>query len=301
MQISAGSLPFQNSAKEITKSEEKHIFGLRQIHSHSLCLYFSNSFFSFSLSLSRSLTHTPVLSLFSQYVISYFCAHLASDFIWVSVQKTKKKKEVMPVHMSWKISPQKNWDVVRRLWSTLKFLLFLCNYFDDGVLFVLCDMLWIRLKVAIRRWVHCCYKRMHMISFRSGGALKQCFVGIREKIQYDNSHITIHDRKDARMDPCFLDVPAKPWLCYPHVTAKPGLFLTEASFCQFFVSADRKGTLFRSSADVAGFCRGSTCCTFREALLQTTAVFEPVILFWPLSLKLCHICNDKCTEKGPWL
>ncbi len=73
MQISAGSLPFQNSAKEITESGEKHIFGLRQIHSHSPSLHFLNSF-----SLPRS--HTPVPSLISQYVISYFCAHLASDF-----------------------------------------------------------------------------------------------------------------------------------------------------------------------------------------------------------------------------
>lgn len=68
MQISVGSLPFQNSGKEITKSGESHISGLRQIHSDSMHhLYLSKSFFA-------SLTHTSPLLLQHSSLHSHFSA-----------------------------------------------------------------------------------------------------------------------------------------------------------------------------------------------------------------------------------
>ena len=95
MQISAGSLAFQNSGKEITKSGEKHIFGRRQIHSHSLDRKLSLSLslsLSLPLSLSRKLAHpSPPLSrafalnasLLSYFLPCdfYFCALSASDLM----------------------------------------------------------------------------------------------------------------------------------------------------------------------------------------------------------------------------
>ena len=90
MQIWAGSLAFQNSGKEITKSGEKHIFGRRQICSHSL----DRKLFSLSLSLYRTLARSsPPLShafalnasLLSYFLVCdfYFFAHSASDLMCV--------------------------------------------------------------------------------------------------------------------------------------------------------------------------------------------------------------------------
>lgn len=71
---------FKTLERKSQKSGEKHIFGLRQIHSHSLHLHLSFSFTLTHTSPPLSLIlYSSLLSHFSACDF-YFCAHLASDF-----------------------------------------------------------------------------------------------------------------------------------------------------------------------------------------------------------------------------